>query len=132
MSEIAKAPGAIGVASRRRGGLDLVFLLPVLSLLAIGVGMVFSASFVTAHKYFGDGMYFLVRHVMWVGFGLAALAVVARLDYHLWQRVATPFYLGTIVLLGLVMVPSLGTSTYGASRWLNLGRLLSFQPSEVA
>ena len=115
-----------------RRNLDMVLLLAVFVLVAIGIGMVFSASFVTAHKYFGDGTYFLVRHVIWVALGLAALAVVARVDYHLWQRIATPFYFGTVVLLALVMVPGLGTTTYGASRWLALGPLPSFQPSEVA
>jgi cell division protein FtsW len=102
-----------------------------LVLVAIGVGMVFSASFVTAHKYFGDGTYFLIRHVVWVALGLAALAVTARMDYHLWQRLATPFYFGTIVLLALVLIPGLGLTTYGASRWIAFGPL-SFQPSEVA
>ncbi len=110
----------------------MVLLFAALLLLAIGIGMVFSASFVTAHKYFGDGTYFLVRHVLWVALGLAALFVTARIDYGLWQRIATPLYIGTLALLVLVMVPGLGTSTYGASRWLALGPLPSFQPSELA
>jgi cell division protein FtsW len=118
------------VAIRRN--LDMVMLLAVFLLVAIGIGMVFSASFVSAHKYFGDGMYFLIRHVIWVAIGLVTLAVVARLDYHVWQRVATPLYLVTIALLAVVMIPGLGTSTYGASRWLALGPLPSFQPSELA
>ena len=110
----------------------MVLLLAALLLVAIGIGMVFSASFVTAHKYFGDGTYFLVRHVIWVALGLTALFATTRLDYHHWQRVATPLYIGTLVLLALVLVPALGTTTYGASRWLALGPLPSFQPSELA
>jgi cell division protein FtsW len=109
----------------------MVLLLAVFVLVAIGIGMVFSASFVTAHKYFGDGTYFLIRHIVWVVLGLVALVVAARMDYHLWQRFATPFYFATVVLLALVLVPGLGTTTYGASRWLAVGPL-SFQPSEVA
>src|SRR5438874_6784634 len=96
-----------------RRSIDMVLLLAVLLLLAIGVGMVFSASFVTAHKYFGDGTYFLVRHIVWVAFGLASLIVTMRIDYALWQRIATPLYIATLVMLVLVMVPGLGTSTYG-------------------
>ncbi len=120
----------MSVATRR--SMDMALLLAVLLLVAIGIGMVFSASFVTAHKYFGDGTYFLVRHVAWVAIGLVVLLAVAHIDYHLWQRVATPLYIGTVLLLALVMVPGLGTSTYGASRWLALGPLPSFQPSELA
>jgi cell division protein FtsW len=119
----------LSVAIRRN--IDMTLLLVVLLLVAIGIGMVFSASFVTAHKYFGDGTYFLVRHIAWVAIGLVVLLVIARLDYHLWQRIATPLYVVTVVLLALVMVPGLGTSTYGASRWLALGPLPSFQPSEL-
>ena len=115
-----------------RRNVDMVLVLAVLLLVAIGIGMVFSASFVTAHKYFGDDMYFIVRHVIWVSLGFAALVVVARLDYHIWQRIATPLYMGTVILLVVVMVPGLGTSTYGASRWLALGPLPTFQPSELA
>ncbi len=108
---------------------DVVLLLAACLLLAVGIGMVFSASFVAAHKYFGDGAYFLVRHVAWVVVGAGVMALVARMDYHLWQRIATPFYLASLILLALVLV--FGTSTYGATRWLSLGPL-SFQPSEVA
>src|SRR4051794_6752333 len=115
-----------------RRSIDMVLLFAALLLLAIGIGMVFSASFVLAHKYFGDGTYFLVRHVIWVGLGLVAMVVVARFDYRHWQRLATPLYIVTLALLALVMVPGLGTSTYGASRWLALGPLPSFQPSELA
>jgi len=109
---------------------DMVLLLTALLLLAVGIGMVFSASFVAAHKYFGDGAYFLVRHVLWVVAGVAVMALVAHMDYHLWQRIATPFYLASLILLALVLV--FGTTTYGATRWLSLGTLPSFQPSEVA
>ena len=114
-----------------RRSIDMVLLLAVLLLVAIGIGMVFSASFVTAHKYFGDETYFLVRHIAWVVIGVGALFAVSRIDYHHWQRIATPLYLVTVFLLALVMIPGLGTSTYGASRWLALGPLPSFQPGDV-
>lgn len=112
-------------------GPDVGFLLPVVLLLAIGIAMVFSASFIVAHTVFGDETYFLVRHLVWVAIGLGVLLVVARTDYHVWQRVAGPFYALSVVFLALVLVPGLGASAYGASRWLNIGPL-SFQPSEIA
>jgi len=37
-----------------------------------------------------------------------------------------------LILLGLVLVPSISSSAYGASRWFRLGPALSLQPSELA
>lgn len=110
--------------------IDLGLLLAILVLVAIGVEMVFSASFVVAHNQFGDGTYFLTRHLFWIAIGLVALAVGASIDYRILPRFAVVIYLGSLALLALVLIPGLGQVTYGSARWLNLGPL-SFQPSEV-
>ena len=34
-------------------------------------------------------------------------------------------------MLGLVFVPGVGLTNYGATRWINL-RFITFQPSEIA
>jgi cell division protein FtsW len=112
--------------------IDVGFLLPVLVLLIVGVAMVFSASFVVAHTVFGDDTYFLGRHLVWLTIGLVVAIIIANVDYRLWERVAIPLYALSIGLLALVLVPGVGSSTYGASRWINVGPLLSVQPSEVA
>lgn len=109
---------------------DLGLLLAVLLLVAIGVEMVFSASFVVAHNEFGDGTYFLTRHLIWIGIGLVGLLVAARIDYRFLPKVAMALYAGCLVCLALVLVPGLGHVTYGSTRWLSLGPL-SFQPSEI-
>jgi cell division protein FtsW len=57
--------------------------------------------------------------------------VVLRVDYHRWRRLATPGLLLTTVLLALVLVPGIGITVNGASRWLGYGPL-SLQPSELA
>jgi cell division protein FtsW len=119
-------------APRVRYGVDLGLLAAVLALLAIGVAMVFSASFAVAETEFGDDTYFLFRHLIWVSIGLVALVVISHIDYHHWQRVAMPLYVVTLALLVAVLVPGVGSTTYGASRWISLGPILSFQPSEVA
>ncbi|MPZ14071.1 MAG: putative lipid II flippase FtsW [Chloroflexi bacterium] len=125
-------PRGAPVNRRIWAGIDTTFLLAVGLLLVIGVAMVYSASFVVAHNEFGDAKYFLVRHVAWIGLGFMILLIVSRLDYHVWQRVAVPLYALTLILLAAVMIPGLGDSAYGASRWLDLGPLPSIQPSELA
>src|SRR3954470_22892973 len=114
--------------AKTRYAVDLGILLSVLSLLAIGVAMVFSASFVVAQTVFGDDTYFLVRHIIWVVIGLVVLMAASVIDYHFWQKIAVPLYIVTIGLLLLVLLPGFSNATYGASRWISLGPLLSLQP----
>jgi len=120
------------VAPRTRYAIDLWLLVSVMALLAIGIAMVFSASFAVAENAFGDDTYFLVRHIIWVCIGLIGLAIISRLDYHLWQRFAMPIYVVALLLLVAVLIPGVGSSNYGASRWISLGSFLSVQPSELA
>jgi cell division protein FtsW len=56
----------------------------------------------------------------------------ALIPYQWWQRIAPWFFAVTILLLILVLIPGIGTSTYGARRWFTFGSFLSVQPSELA
>lgn len=107
---------------------DLGLLLAVLVLVAIGIEMVYSASFVVGYNEFGDGAYFLTRHLAWIGLGIVTLLATAASDYHWWRRFALPLLIVSLGLLALVLL--LGEATYGSARWLGLG-LLAFQPSEL-
>ena len=94
----------------RRWSLDLPFLIPVLALLAIGIAMVYSSSFVVAHTVYGNETHFFARHLAWVAIGLIALLVVAHLDYSFWRRIAWPLYALSLLFLALVLVPGVGQS----------------------
>lgn len=131
-ARLGATPRADAKRESERRGLDLLFLAPVLALLAIGIAMVFSASFVVAHTVYGNETYFFVRHLGWVGVGIAAMLVVAHIHYSFWRTVAWPFYAVSVLFLVLVLIPGVGQSNYGATRWLGVGPLLSFQPSELA
>ena len=120
------------IAATHRRHVDLTLLGAVTILLVIGAAMVFSASFVVAHNEFGDDMYFFSRHLLYVTVGLVAMGITARSDYHWWQRIALPLFVITLVLLFLVLIPGLGSTSYGATRWFRIGSVLSVQPSEIA
>lgn len=112
-------------------GLDLVLLGCTLALVGLGVVMVYSSSAVYAASKYGDGMHFLKRHVLYAILGLSALYAGWRIDYHLYQRLAYPLLGATLLLLGALLVPGLGTRVDGATRWFRVAGL-SFQPSELA
>lgn len=116
---------------RKTKAVDAVLLSAVLSLLALGIVMVYSASSVSAEVHFGDAYYFLKRQLIWTTLAIAAMMVALGIDYHWWKRFATAILIATVILLVLVLVPGLGRTVNGAQRWLGTGGIY-LQPSEIA
>ena len=111
---------------------DYLLLGATVALLLLGTIMVYSASFVVAHNEFNDDAYFLLRQLMWVAVGVGAMFLGYRIDYHRWRRFSLPIMLLCLGLLVAVLVPGIGTRSYGAVRWIRVGPLLQVQPSELA
>jgi len=110
--------------------LDYWLLVPALVLLAFGLVMVASASMAIADKSTGDPLYFVVRHGIAIVLGLAAAIVVAAVPMARWERAGTLLYFAGLLLLALVLVPGLGKTVNGATRWIPLGPF-SLQTSEL-
>jgi cell division protein FtsW len=100
-------------------------------LCGIGLMMVLSASSVEALRTYGGAWLFFERQAMWVGLGVVALIVTASVDYRRWRRLGAPLTAVSLVLLVLVLIPGMGISVGGSSRWLGIGQW-RFQPSELA
>ncbi len=121
--------------NRRRfsaeGSVDYPFLILVLLALAVGLTMLYSASF--AQSAYDTGYRsttrYLSKQAVCAGIGLVAMALFSRVPAAVWYRLAWPLYLGSIVLLLSVLV--VGESVNGAKRWIQLGGI-QFQPSELA
>lgn len=102
-------------------------------LLAIGIIMVYSASYLASEHSgkIGDGLHYLRRQVLWVLVGLIGLLFTLWIDYRFWFRLRWPLLAVTLALLGAVLAVGVGDADHGARRWLRLGPL-GFQPSELA
>jgi cell division protein FtsW len=111
--------------------LDPILLLSTLILVGFGVVMVYSASFAVADQRIGDPYHFLKKQAMASALGIVLLLLAARMNYHLWQTLSLPLLLGSLVLLGVLIVPGMRHEIGGSSRWLKLASF-SFQPSELA
>ncbi len=109
---------------------DRPLLLVVFALLGIGLITIASAGVAYGKIRFGDEYFFLKQQLVGFSVGLAALFIVAHIDYHVFRKWVVPIFFVAILLLILVFIPGFGTTVYGASRWIALGPL-SFQPSEV-
>lgn len=102
----------------------------VLSLLGMGLVMVYSTSSYYAQIRFGDGFYFLKRQGVFALIGLIAFGTMMMFDYHWLRKLVYPILLSMVILLLLVMVPGLGKEAGGARRWLDF-RIFWVQPSEI-
>lgn len=123
--------GTVGLRARMHEP-DYWLLVTIVALVVFGMVMIFSATFALDLPTGGDPFYYLWRQLTFVSLGVAAFLVTMHVDYHVWRRYSIAALAGTIVLLILVLLPSVGVSTGGAQRWLNLGPLPNFQPSELA
>ena len=107
-------------------GLGFVTIL----LFLVGTINVFSASFVLGSQLLGDSLYFLKRHFAATLIGLAGMAFVIRQGYSWFLKRITLWAVLTMALLIAVLV--IGVEANGARRWLSIGGLTTFQPSELA
>ena len=115
-----------------RGPLDLPFLILTLLLTAIGLIMLFSASFPMA-AYAGENpAYYLIRQGVFAGIGIAAMLAIGRINYERYRAFARILLLASVVMLILVLIPGVGLTRNNATRWLGFGELFTFQPSEIA
>jgi len=112
-------------------GVDRVFLVLVLLLLAVGLVMLWSASFAQSQYDTGytSSVKYLKKQAVCAVLGLAAMWFLSRVPVLLWEKLAWPLYGVSIVLLLSVLV--MGQSVNGARRWINIAGL-QFQPSEIA
>ena len=102
----------------------------VIILLNVGLVMIYSASGIYALEELGDKTYFLKRHVLYLFLGFIATVGVMCVDYRDLKKYSKPLLIAGIMLLILVLIPHIGTETYGARRWFRIGPF-SFQPSEL-
>jgi len=110
---------------------DPLVLTSILALLALGVAMVYSAGAIYAADVHGSEAFYIRRHVVFAFLGLAAMATTASIPYQRWRPWTYPMLLGVGVLLLLVLVPGIGVTMGGATRWLPAGPVF-LQPSEIA
>ena len=114
------------------GRMDGPFLLLTLLLTAIGLVMLFSASFPSAYYETGNPAYYFKRQAIFAALGLSAMFVVAKVNYQRWRGAARLLLGFSVFLLILVIIPHVGITNNGATRWLGIENVFTFQPSEIA
>ncbi len=113
-----------------RATTTLLVLVVVLVVIGLGVTMSASSAVALNQTESQDQWVFLKRQLVGVGLGTLALLVMSRIPYRIYRKLAMPTFLITVGLL--LAVEFRGITEGGATRWLSVPGLTSFQPSELA
>ena len=109
---------------------DKWLLLSFISLLAIGVVMVTSASLPIAERLKLPAFYFAYHQFSYVCCGLVGFFLLTYLPTKHIQKYSIYFLIISFVLLGILFIPGITRTVNGSIRWLFLG-FCSVQPSEI-
>ena len=118
-------------------GLDMPLLIFILVLLAIGLVMLFSASYANSYYLQGNSYYYISRQAVFAVFGVAAMLLISTFDYHSFHKLSIVIFGVSLFLLVFLLIcryahiESIANWEGDATRWLNFG-FVSFQPSEIA
>jgi len=110
---------------------DYGILIPTLLLVGIGLVFIYSSSSFLAEHRLGDSYFFLKRQGVFCLVGLFLLIVAKNVPSTVYARCVYPLLLVSLALLLALLIPGVGTTVGGASRWLRFAGF-SFQPSELA
>ena len=110
-------------------GLDVPFVLLIFVLLAIGITMMFSASYPVAFYENNDSYYYLKKQLLFAAIGLAVMLAVSFVDYHYYHRFAAIILAISYVALILVLI--LPAQAGGVHRWIGMGSF-GIQASEIS
>ncbi len=110
-------------------GLDVPFLLLLLTLLCYGLLMLFSAGYAVALYRRGDAYTYIRPQLLFAALGVIAMYAASLVDYHIWHKLAWPVMGVSLVLLAVVLfMPEYN----GCKRWIVIPGLGTLQPSEIA
>lgn len=109
---------------------DFILCITVLVLLAMGIIMILSASAPSALATTGNSYTYVKKQFAFAIVGIILMFIISKIDYRFYKKYYWPIYFASWIILLLVLVPGLGVSVKGATRWVNLG-FTQFQPSEL-
>jgi len=127
-----------GKTKNFHGYYDYSLLFLTLFLVCFGLVMIYSTSSYNAGRDFGKPTFYLVKQATFACMGTVVMLIVSKIDYRFYIRKLpilkikpiTVLFLFCIVLQIFVLI--FGPEINGAKRWIDLGPLGRFQPSELS
>lgn len=110
--------------------LDRTMLLTILTLMGVGIVLVYSSSFIFAIESRGDGFFYFKKQLAYAFVGIAALFGTAMIPANLLRKFGFLSWVFFGFLICLTLIPGIGVRSGGAIRWMHLGGGIYFEPSE--
>ena len=130
MADRSSTRSARARVSARRDYYDYNLLAAVILLTCFGLVMLYSTSAYEASVVYQDDAYFFAKQAVIGVVAMVIMIVLSQWDYHFFARFAWLLYGGSMLLL--VLTRFIGREINGATRWIYIGGVLSFQPAELA
>lgn len=112
---------------------DYLLIFLIIVFIAFGFLMLSSATAPYAVNEHNDAYFYVKSQLRGLILGLILFWIFSRLDYRIFKKYGNWILGGIALLLLLVLIPGIGIKNGTAARsWINLPRLGSFQPSEIA
>lgn len=115
--------------TKKKKSVDFLLLIITITLVFIGIVMVFSASWPEAMIEKNNGYHFLRKQIISATLGFIAMLILMNFPYKYLKKLAVPIYILSL-MTGLLIYTPLAFSAKGATRWVNLG-FTTFMPSDV-
>lgn len=109
---------------------DKWFVLALLAVVCFGLLMMTSASIAISDKQLHQPFYYLIKQLIYLTLGIFIGSFIVKIEIETWEKLSGYLLLGVMFALALVLIPGLGHSVNGSSRWLGIGPL-GFQVSEL-
>lgn len=111
------------------GAMDIPFFLILMTIVTVGLIMLFSASYTYSYYFRTSSSEIFIKQVVYAAIGVAGMYFVSRIRYEYFRLFAV---IGVVVSIGLLLlVLVLPEYKKGFKRWIDLG-FTTFQPSEIA
>jgi len=110
---------------------SIIISLCTIVLVVTGIVMVYSASKYSAQLNYGNKFFYMTKQLVGGVLGLVAMIGTSLVNHKIYKKFYIMAYIIGFVLLALLFIPALSKTSYGATRWLNLG-FFTIQPSEIA
>lgn len=100
------------------------------TLMCIGLVVVSSASMDMASLNYDSPFFFLKRHGVYLAAGIVCAVLVYQIPLAVWERSSGALLIFAYLLLALVLLPGIGKTVNGSTRWIHLGPV-NIQVSEI-
>ncbi|MEM8845210.1 MAG: putative lipid II flippase FtsW [Pseudomonadota bacterium] len=111
--------------------IDIQMFYALLVLFGLGVVMMMSTTVEISYKNYDDAFFYAKKHLVFLMLGITSIYIISRMRLAFWEQLGPLMLVASVVLLVMVLIPGLGKTVNGSSRWLAVGPI-SLQVSEFA